>query len=391
MTDLPQENLRPTPPALYNTPPLSICKALIEGFSTNNRRRHPSWANKDHIQDAGGKPLEPVHVRLITIGASHYCEKARWALDLVEADSSSPYYYTEDAHPPLFQGIATLKASGDEVSMTPMVVFKKPGNDDETLIYDSGKIVKHFCPQLYPSLIEGEIKDLEGYIGSHLGATARCFFYHHILHSQYYDELANVMTRNSSSIEKFLWGKLLDKGLAKGIRKLMKINDTSAALSLETIRKVFQEMSEKLKIDEDQKKEYLMDTKDHKYGFTAADLAFAALAAPLIAPPELESFVKIDESMLPKPLLNLKYELRKTLAGQHVLEMYRKHRLRGALNGTSRNYGSIPTNANGQITTITPKVVGRNKLPMGALALILGATISIGAIFGKETIFRSKL
>ncbi len=396
---LPHENLKPTPPALYNKPPLSICKALIVAFSTNERRRHPSWANKEKGKQQESDNTPPIHVRLITIGVSHYCEKARWALDRTESDPKSPYYYTEDAHPPLFQGIATLGASNGEVSMAPMVVFKQSNEETftgsggiinnksakqqkDTIMYDSGKIMKHFCPDLYPLAIESQITKLEEYIGRHLGATARCFKYYHMLNPQYYKVLAENMTQNSSSIEKFLWSKLLDKGLAEGMKKAMKINKESAQSSLEAIRTVFREMSEMLKESDNstntQKKQYLMDTKYHKYGFTAADLTFAALGAPLVGPPELEPFLKVDDdSVLPKPLVDLKHELRETLAGQHILEMYKKHRLNGR---------------DEQVDKVIPKTVGRDKLPLGILALTFGAALSIvTALRNKGHLLKSKL
>ncbi len=245
-------------------------------------------------------------------------------------------------------------------------------------MHDSGKIVRHFCPYLYPSSIENEISELEEYIGSHLGATARCYIYYHMLKSPFYNTLANTMTRNSSSIERLLWGKLLGKGMAKGMKQAMNINAESAQLSLEAIRTVFQKISDKLRV-QNGKKEFLMDTDDYKFGFTAADLTFAAIASPLILPPELEPFLSTeDDKVLPKALVDLKYELRETLAGKHVLDMYEKHRLTDS--------DSISSDAK-----VTPKVVGRNKVPIGALAVTIGATLSIGAALSNRNLFQSKL
>lgn len=44
--------------------------------------------------------------RLMTIGPSHYCEKARWGLDFFEVD------YTEDKHPPLVHWAWSLPSGG---------------------------------------------------------------------------------------------------------------------------------------------------------------------------------------------------------------------------------------------------------------------------------------
>jgi glutathione S-transferase len=58
--------------------------------------------------------------------------------------------------------------------------------------------------------------------------------------------------------------------------------------------------------------------------FTAADLTFAALAAPLLGPPEHPYLV--DEARTPAPLRALRERFRSTRAGAHVLRMYREHR-----------------------------------------------------------------
>ena len=130
------------------------------------------------------QPRSLVHIRLITIGPSHFCEKARWGLDMIESDPYSPYYYTEDAHPPLFAGIATLEASNGEASMTPMVVYTEQGGEQnqkelgvEKVIYDSSNILQHFCgPLLYPPSKKDEIIKMESYLGTNLGATLRVIF-----------------------------------------------------------------------------------------------------------------------------------------------------------------------------------------------------------------------
>ncbi|MEZ4367430.1 MAG: glutathione S-transferase N-terminal domain-containing protein [Kofleriaceae bacterium] len=44
--------------------------------------------------------------RLITIPFSHYCEKARWALDRAGLP------YAEEGHPPGFSGVAARRAGG---------------------------------------------------------------------------------------------------------------------------------------------------------------------------------------------------------------------------------------------------------------------------------------
>ncbi len=403
---LPKENLTPTNPKFYQKAPVSICKSLIEIFSTNNRQRHPSWANKECLTTDNSRveydhpsygtikcTSSPIHVRLITIGPSHFCEKARWGLDVVEAKSDNPFYYTEDAHPPIFAGIATLEASKGKASMTPMVVYNNKNNDhdvsdSEIVLYDSSKILQHFCPHLYPIAKKDEIVQLESYFGSHLGATARVLFYHHMFQPPYQDMLVKSITIHSSWIETFLWSKLINKGLGQGMKKAMNINNESAKLSLETIRQLFHDVSEKLKIDDNNdnhsrtatknKKQYLLDTKNQTFGFTAADLTFAALASPLILPPEIGYFMDVTDIKYPKEIVDLKYELRGTLAGQHCLEMYKKHRL--------------VCDQSNKIGMVFPKVVGRNRIPPSIyLASFIVTTLGVAGIIDRRQAFRSKL
>src|SRR5262245_37799596 len=65
--------------------------------------------------------------RLITIPFSHYCEKARWALDRVGAT------YVEDGHLPLFHYVPVRRAGGHRT--VPVLVH------DGALIGDSTDII----------------------------------------------------------------------------------------------------------------------------------------------------------------------------------------------------------------------------------------------------------
>jgi len=351
MPGLPKENLRPTDPQAWKkVPAFKVCKQLITSFSTTTRHRNPPNPNKTQ------------HVRLITIGPSNFCEKARWALDILDNDPASPVYYTEDAHPPVFQSIGTLEASNGKASMVPMVIYNDAGKNK--VIYNSQNIVEEFCPFLYPAQQKAEILKLEEYFGSHVGATIRCYLYHVMLKPEYHALLANLLTAQSSSIEKLIWGKLLDNGVSKGMKKVMGINLGSAEASLNTLRNVFDEVSERLKLKGGSKKKYIMDTETKEVGFTAADLAFCSLASAAINPPELSQFNPIEEDKIPPELLLLRDELRKTLAGQHVLEIYRERR-----------------------NNVVPKVVNRDRLPWGG---IVAVGVGIGACTAGIT-YTSKL
>ena len=103
-----------------------------------------------------------------------------------------------------------------------------------------------------------------------------------------------------------------------------------------------------------------MDTREKSYGFTAADLSFAALASPLIRPPELANFAVPDKELPPR-LLEFADEMRATVAGQHVLKIYAKHRL---TDGES---------------VVTVKGVNRDRIPWPELSVLLGFVAVVAA------------
>jgi glutathione S-transferase len=313
MKNLPKMNVTPTPDKTWNSGIFKIIKVFINSCSTTTRQRNPPSDGKTQ------------HVRLVTIGPSHYCEKARWALDMLDNDPVSPIYYTENAHPPLFQSLETLTLSDGKVSMVPMVELTNQ-NGEKEVMHDSAKIVEFFLPHLYPSSYRNEILELEEYSGQHIGATARCYLYHVSLKPKYYKFLTNMLTSQSSSVEKMIWGTILDRGIAKGMKKVMGINSHSAEASLAALRKAFNDISLKLTKKDGSKKKFILDTDEVEIGFTAADLAFCSTASVIVCPPELSLFMPMKEDEMPPELLNLRNELRNTFAGKHVLDVYKYHR-----------------------------------------------------------------
>lgn len=312
-SSLPTENLTPAQMKRLSSGPLAVAKFLIETFSTVRQREPPI-------------PSKTSHIRFITIGVSHYCEKARFVLDHVEANPDSPYYYTEDAHPPAFHAYETLKVTENTISATPMIVFEEDGQ--QQIIYDSSHILQKFLPELYPTEIQSQVEDVEADLGKRLGATVRCFSYYHLLANvkDNHDLLVQICAdpNKVAKIESVVFDKFLEKGLADGMMKSMGIDKESSDASEASIRQVFAEWSNQL---ENNGGKYLLDTKDEKsYGFTAADLTFAALAYPLLQPPEMKEWLVSNEK-LPLVLQNMTKELQATKAGQHALKIYRENRL----------------------------------------------------------------
>lgn len=257
---------------------------------------------------------------MISITASNYVEKVRWALDLLESHPHSPVYYTEDCHPPALHAFETVPASGDRASQSPMIV-----TDDRGALWGSDAILRELCSDpdtvdLYPEPVGGEVRDMETELGERLGSTARCFGYYHLLDDskKYYGAASKFLTLHSPAVERKLFASMLDRGLAKAMKRAMTVDELGAASGRE-IRKVFEQMSHRL---DSNGGEYLLGSQ---HGFTAADLALAALSYFILRPPEMGPLL-IDESEMPRELVELGHELRGTVAGKHALRMYREHR-----------------------------------------------------------------
>jgi glutathione S-transferase len=247
--------------------------------------------------------LMPTNFKLITIPVSHYSEKARWALDYLQIP------FQELAHMPPFHSGATKKYGGTSV---PVLVI------DTGVATDSTDILRYLDrlhpEQLYPVKPELQLlmTELETLFNLTLGVHTRRWGYSHILTPQL------LYPRWTLGVP--FWEKLLFPILFPTIRSkvidLIGITDTSAAESYQEIKGVFDRVD---RILADGRKYLLGDN------FSAIDITFAALAAPIlqpleqhIAPPALES--------LPTQMQTDIRNCRATPAGEFGLRLYRENR-----------------------------------------------------------------
>jgi glutathione S-transferase len=322
-------DMRPMTMRHLRRPPLSVVMGVYDMFNKIGRREPPDRHKTKHL-------------RLITIRVSHYNEKARWALDLLEEDETSTVYYTEDTHPSGFQAFESVRASKGHASATPMVV------EDDEVWSKSDAILRHFCPQLYPASHKVEIEQLEDDWGDRLGPAVRTYAYGVMLEKEQWPSLVQMNTGpECSRIENILFPYMRNM-VGPALRKSLRVNTDSVVLAQETIRDVFQKASHRL---QQQNSGYLVGES-----FTAADLIFAALSSPLIRPPQLEIF-QAPLDGLPTNIQSFIQEMQATPAGQHALKMYRNHRY---------------PNAVGRAVRI--KCAGRNRIPWMAVAGVAALT-----------------
>jgi glutathione S-transferase len=246
--------------------------------------------------------------RLVTIPVSHFCEKARWALDLAGVP------YREDGWAPAFHrlALARLRATTAPVLVT----------DDGAILRESTDIVRHADEAAELGLFghtaaeRREIEALVARFDEVLGPDARLRLYGMLLDDP--DSFVRFATLGLSG-PKAVVLRAGRPAVAELIRRFFSIDD--AACERATAR------LEELLADADARRggsAYLVGDR-----FTAADLTFAALSAPLVAPPEYGAPLP-PVAELPPRVRDDVQRWRATPSGAAALEVYARHRRAGA-------------------------------------------------------------
>jgi glutathione S-transferase len=245
--------------------------------------------------------------RLVTIGMSHYCEKARWTLDRAALP------FSEDGHVPLLHVPYVRRAGGKR--STPVLV------DGSTVVADSTDIFDHVQRQTdagwkpWPDgADEATARALEADFDDRLGPHTRRYAYHHLLPVT--PMLVSTAARFATRFEVRL-AKLLRPLIVWAIRTSLKVTPDGAARSKAKIDAVFTDVSQKIA-----GRRYLVGDR-----LTAADVTFAALAAPVLYPAEYGGALPpFDE--LPPAFQQEVTAWRATPAGQFALRLFREDRAR---------------------------------------------------------------
>lgn len=241
-------------------------------------------------------------LRLITIPMSHYCEKARWALEYHNQ------HFQEDGH---VQGISyfyTFKAARSRTVPILITPEKVIGDSTDILKYlDEGK------EQLYPKdpALRAEVEAWEHELDENFGPASRLYIYHEMFKQP--DLVFKYATAKVPRWEqKFL--PLAYPLIKRSLKKILKIDNETLEQSKQTIADTFEKVEAQLK----QGHKYLLSDQ-----FSAADLTFACMAAPLIFPPNYG--IKMPElEELHQPLRKVIEHYRSTIAGKYAIELYRK-------------------------------------------------------------------
>jgi glutathione S-transferase len=245
--------------------------------------------------------------RLLTIAVSHYCEKARWALDRAGVG------YDERRYLPVAHLVPVwLSGAGH---MVPVL------RDGKKTVADSTAIIRHvdaLVPddrKLFPidPGAGAEVETWEELLDQQLGPATRRWAYFHLLPER--EVTLRTLRRTVGRLTGLLL-PLMFPVVRRLIQRGYRINADSAARSFERIQDVFRQVDARLQ-----------DGRGYLAGerFSAADLGFAALAAPALFPAEAGAAMPaLDE--LPPAMGRAVDALRASPAGQFALRMYRQHR-----------------------------------------------------------------
>jgi glutathione S-transferase len=244
---------------------------------------------------------------LITIPISHYCEKARWALDRAGVP------YRERAHLQLVHWLAVRRAGGGRTA--PVLVC------GDRVLADSGEIVAEAdarAPEerrLYPDDpgAAAETRKLEREFDDRLGPQGRLWMYD-ALRGRREIAIAYACTGVPAWERRAL--PFAYPMVTRVIDRYLGITPAAAARSEADVRAVFDAVAERL-----------ADGRPYLCGerFSAADLTFAALAASVLMPPEYGVPLPQPEE-LPQRMAAVVRELRAHPAGAHALRMFRTER-----------------------------------------------------------------
>lgn len=241
-------------------------------------------------------------VRLLTVRYSHFCDKARWALDRAKLA------FDEREHVPVLSWGATFGARGRRT--VPVLVTP------EGTLSDSTEILHWVdrqggAPPLFPG--DPEVVTLEGQFDRRLGPATRRLAYH-ALFTDPAATRAFVLSTGPA------WERKVAGALFGGLRALIQrglgVTDDGAARSRVVLDEVFAQCGARL-----------ADGRRYLCGdlFTAADLTFAALALPVLLPDDFRARF-LPDMHIPPALDDVLARYRDTPAGRWAIALYQRER-----------------------------------------------------------------
>jgi glutathione S-transferase len=249
-------------------------------------------------------PSKPL---MITIPVSPFCELARWTLDRLEVP------YVEHGHVPMFHLLATRMHHGGAV-----VPVLDTGAGSLT---DARQVLDHYdqrAPErlrLFPAdpTEQADARQLFDRFFDHLAVAVRAWAYAYMLPDR--TSTSRVWCVGVPMFEQVAVRALFPL-VAGAVHRELHLGPGSIAEQEPVIEAIFGEVDARLADG----RRYLVADR-----LTAADMAFASLAAPAVIPPEYGGpMPTVDE--LPPTMRAEVERLRSRPAGRFLLRLYREDR-----------------------------------------------------------------
>ncbi len=246
-------------------------------------------------------------MKLITIPISHFCEKARWALDRANLA------YVEEQHLQMFHIVPVWRARGNR--STPVLVTSDAVYPDSHCIL---KFVDSVSPEhlkLYPSdhAAQREVLRMENKWDRRYGVETRRLGY-----DVFFKMGRQLLKANDGHAP--LWERLTMRAVYPFGRRFM---SRALAITPEKIQRAQDTIAREM----DWVAERLSDGRRYLMGddFTAADLTFCALSAAVFGVEQYGADMP-DWRTLPEPFLSLVQSYRAHPTAHWVERVYQTHR-----------------------------------------------------------------
>ena len=246
-------------------------------------------------------------LRLVTIPISHYCEKARWALERARIR------YREERHVQGVHRIAARKAGGGET--VPVLVTPEGalGESQEILLWVDERLPPD--RRLFPSqpAERTEVERLCRRFDGNLGPRGRRLMYINMLGQR------ELMLRFNNQGVPGWEDRALRLGWPLAVRFVGRALDIRPGIEIEDEAAVWGEL--------DFVAQLLADGREHLCGerFSAADLTFAALSASIVVPP-VYGVPLPQPDVLPPHIATLVERVRDHPAGRYALALFEARR-----------------------------------------------------------------